>query len=155
MSVRSRSMGAAAKESAITSRATLRRQRGNIERYSAWLLLLISFLGTIAALAGGWPALIARCLAFDPPWAAILGGILIQAGLTFLEWWYYDRPLVSYPARIADAVFTALGYGPLVLASIAAALVARGVDSPIWVAWAIVGVASYALAWYPESRLID
>ena len=154
MSVQSRPIPRA-KESAIASRATLRKQRGAIERYTAWIILLVSFLGTIAALAGGWPPLIAACLAFNPPWAAIAGGFAIQAALTFLEWWYYDLRLISYPARIVDSVFTALGYGPLVLVPLGAALLARGVENAVWGAWAIIGVVSYLLAWYPESRLID
>lgn len=155
MAVRSQRTSHEPKESAITSRAALRRQRGAIERYTAWLVLLVSFLGTIAAFSGGWVALIAACRALNPPWAAIVGGIAIQGLLTFLEWWYYDRPLISYPSRVADAVLTALGYGPLVLTWLGAALDARGISEPTIAAWSIIGVMSYALAWYPESRLVD
>lgn len=144
-----------AKESAVFTRSQLRRQRGAIERWTALVILFVSFLGTIVALAGGWEPFLSSLRAYRPPWAAIAGGIGIQALLTFLEWHYFDRRFVSIPARVVDTVFTALGYGPLVLSLLSAALVERHVSEPIYVAWLIIGVVSYVIAWYPESRLID
>lgn len=143
------------KESAIVRRATLRRQRGAIERTTAWIVLFVSVLGTIAALAGGWVPLIAGIIAFKPNWAAIGGGVGIQVLLTYLEWHYFDIPLVSWPARLVDTATTALGYGPLVIALLATLLASKGVPSPYNVAWAIIGVVSFLIAWYPESRLVD
>src|SRR6185295_4270171 len=96
-----------AKESAIVSRATLRRQRGAIERWTAFIGLFVSFLGTIAALSGGWAALIG-----SPRVAPIVGGLAAQAFLTFLQRHYHDRPWLSRPSRVVDAALTALGYGP-------------------------------------------
>lgn len=140
----------AAKDSAIVSRARLRKQRGAIERWSAFVLLFVSFLGTIAALAGGWPALLSA-----PRIAPIVGGLAVQAGLTYLQWHYYDNRLLSRPSRMIDAALTALGYGPLFLTWLMGELAARGVPEPWYIAWAIIGLVSYGLAWYPESRLVD
>ena len=138
------------KDSAVIDRATLRRQRGAIERYSAFVLLFVSFAGTIAALSGGWPALIAA-----PRIAPIVGGIVAQAILTHLQWHYFDQPHISRPSRVADAVLTALGYGPLVQAGLMAWIASHSVPEPWYAAWAIIGGVSYLLAWYPESRLVD
>lgn len=136
-------------------RATLRRQRGAIERWTAWIVLFVSVLGTIAALAGGWTPLIASIIALKPNWAAIGGGFGIQVLLTFLEWHYFDVPMVAWPARLADTAATALGYGPLVIVSLATFVAAKGVPSPLYAAWAVIGLVSFLIAWYPESRLVD
>lgn len=138
------------KDSAVVDRATLRRQRGTIERYSAFVLLFVSFAGTIAAFAGGWSALIAA-----PRIAPIVGGVVVQALLTHLQWHYFDQPHISRPARVADAILTALGYGPLLHAGLLSGLAGRGVPEPWYVAWGIIVGISYVLAWYPESRLVE
>lgn len=143
------------KESAIVRRATLRRQRGAVERSTAWIVLALSVLGTIAALAGGWTPLVIGIINLDPQWSAIIGGVAIQGALTFLEWWYFDNPLVAWPARAFDTLLTALGYGPLVLVALTAFLVARHAPAPLYLAWGIVGLVSLLAAWYPESRLVD
>lgn len=138
------------KDSAVVSRARLRRQRGAIERYSAIVLLFVSFAGTIAALSGGWAALFS-----DPHITPIVGGLVTQAVLTHLQWHYFDKPHISRPSRVADAVLTALGYGPLLHTGLMGILATRGIPEPWYAAWAIIGLASYLLAWYPESRLVD
>jgi hypothetical protein len=155
MAVTSTPLTRPTKESAIVKRATLRRQRGAIERWTAWIVLFVSVLGTIAALAGGWVPLISSIATLRPNWAAIGGGFGIQVLLTFLEWHYFDVPMVAWPARIVDMLTTALGYGPLVLIGLVGALVARGVPYPLYAAWAIIGLVSLLIAWYPESRLVD
>lgn len=145
------------KESAVVSRASLRRQRGSIERWSAFVLLFVSFAGTVATLSGGWEPLFTA-----PRLVPIIGGIAIQALLTHLQWHYFDRPHISRPSRVADAVLTALGYGPLLHAGLVGWLAGHGVPNTAeqgnfaWYgAWLIIGLVSYALAWYPESRLVD
>jgi hypothetical protein len=143
------------KESAIVRRATLRRQRGAIERATAWIVLFVSVLGTIAAMAGGWVPLIASIRALQPNWAAIAGGAAAQALLTYLEWHYFDVPTISWPARIADTAATALGYGPLVAAPLIGALAARDIPLPFLLAWCIILIVSLLIAWYPESRLVE
>lgn len=143
------------KESAVIRRATLRRQRGTVERSTAWIVLFISVLGTVATLAGGWEPLVGGFLQRDPLWSAVVGGIAIQALLTFLEWYYFDQPMISWPARLGDTVLTALGYGPLVLIPLVSLLTARGVTGALYLAWLIIGVVSFLIAWYPESRLVD
>jgi len=143
------------KESAVVRRATLRKQRSVIERATAWIVLFLSVLGTIAAFAGGFTPLIAGIVARTPNWAAISGGIGLQVVLTFLEWYYFDSPFVSWPARAIDTVTTALGYGPLVLVPLVAVLAGRGVPSVVTVAWLLIGVVSFGVAYYPESRLVE
>lgn len=144
-----------AKESAIVSRATLRRQRGAIERYTAWVVLLISFAGTVVVFAGGWPAFIASWQALRPSIAAHVGGIAVQALLTYLQWHYYDVRGISWTARVFDAATTALGYGPLFAPWLIEQLAVRDIPAPFYVAWGIIGLVSYGIAWYPESRLVD
>jgi hypothetical protein len=144
-----------AKESAIVRRATLRKQRGKIERATAWVVLFVSVLGTIATLAGGWTPLITSIRALQPNWAAIVGGLAAQALLTHLEWHYFDVPLVSWPARLADTALTALGYGPLVVAALIGILAARGAPLPFQLAWCIIVLVSLLIAYYPESRLVE
>jgi hypothetical protein len=151
--VRSVPMGR--KESAVVSRAQLRRQRGAVERWTAWVVLFVSFLGTIVALSGGWVPFLSSLRALHPNWAAVLGGLAIQGLLTFLEWHYFDRRLISWGARIGDAYMTAIGYGPLVVVGLAAALAARGAPAPLYAAWFIIGLVSLGVAWYPESRLVE
>lgn len=143
------------KPSAIVSRDRLRTQRGGIERTMAWLVLLLSFLGSIAALHGGFTPLIASIRAREPNVAALLGGILIQLIVTALEWYYFDRPLIAWSARVVDTATTAIGYGPLLLMPLATLLYTRGIDNPIPPAWGIIIVASLGIAWFPESRLVD
>lgn len=143
------------KDSAVVSRARLRKQRGAVERFTAWGVLFISFLGSIVALHGGWPAFLGSLAARQPNIAALLGGVLIQLVLTFLEWYYFDRPAIAWGARIADAATTALGYGPLVLAPMVFFLTSRGFETANTIAWAIIGLVSLGVAWYPENRLVD
>jgi hypothetical protein len=143
------------KESAIIRRATLRRQRGSVERATAWIVLSLSVLGTIATLAGGWTPLIEGVVSRAPQWSAIVGGLALQIVLTFLEWYYFDTPIIAWPARTFDTITTMLGYGPLFSAPLLAFLIARGAPMAIYVAWAIIGLVSLAVAWYPESRLVD
>lgn len=145
------------KASAIVTRDHLKKQRSGIERTMAWLVLMISFVGSIAALHGGFAPLIASVRTGEYNVAALLGGVLIQLLLTFLEWYYFDIPKVAWGARIADAITTAIGYGPLFLAPLALFLYYRGATVPTATAgaWAIIGLVSLGIAWFPESRLVD
>lgn len=143
------------KASAVVGRATLRRQRGSVERATAWIVLFMSFLGTIVAFHGGWTPLIESVVAMQPNIAAWLFGFGLQLLLTFLQWYYYDNRIVAWTARGFDTWFTAVGYGPLFLASLMVFLAGRGIESPLYLAWGIIGIASLLAAWYPESRLVD
>jgi hypothetical protein len=145
------------KASAIVTRDHLKKQRGLIERTMAWLVLLISFVGAIAALHGGFAPLIASVRSGQYNIAALLGGVLLQLLLTFLEWYYFDIPKIAWGARIVDALTTAIGYGPLFLAPLALFLYNRGADvmTATAGAWAIIGLASLGIAWFPEDRLVD
>lgn len=142
------------KQSAIVSRKTLDRQRGTFERLSAAGLLFISFAGSIAAVSGGWNVLLTH-----PQIGAIVSGILIQVALTAAEWWYgAGRGRWRYRVALSvDTALTAVGYGPLLLPWMITYLAARGAGDALasMIAWGIVGLASAALAWYPEYVLID
>jgi hypothetical protein len=149
------------KPSAIVSQDRLRTQRSSVERYSAYILLLVSGVGTIAALHGSWIAMVHHLIP-----AAVIGGILIQAVLTFLEWYYYDHPYVAWGARVIDTYCTALGFGPLFLAWLVTQLAARSVPGAVAIgmlslpvqlvaAWVIIGIVSLGIAWFPETRLVD
>lgn len=144
--------GRQAKQSAVISYATLHEQRGQIERITAIVVLIISFVGSVAALTpGGWGVL----LAGQWSWGGIAFGVLIQALLTFFEWHYHDNWLLSWAARVVDAWLTAWGYGPLVVVGLTVWLAGRGITEAFWVAWAIIGLVSLGIAWYPEDRLVD
>lgn len=156
MTIRSEPLkNAPTKESAVISRARLRRQRGAVERWTAWVVLFLSFLGTVVAFAGGWPALIESLRTWQPSAAAILGGLGLQGLLTYLEWHYFDRPLIAWTARGFDTALTAVGWGPLFAPWLIAQLTTRATPEPFYVAWAILGLVALAVAWYPETRLVD
>lgn len=141
------------KASAIVSRATLDQQRGAFERLMAAGLLFISFAGSIAALSGGWAALLA-----NPRPGAVASGVAAQVALTAAEWWYgAGRGRWRYRlALCVDTALTAVGYGPLLAPWLAAYLAARGVgEGATILAWGAVTLVSAALAWYPEWVLID
>ena len=153
MTVREEPLKSRRKESAIVSRATLDRQRGAFERFAAFALLLLSFAGTVAALSGGWTA-----LRTAPRLAPIVGGIGLQLALTATEYWYgAGRGHWRYRVALCvDAALTTVGYGPLFVPWIAPYLAARGAgELALVLAWALVGVAALALAWWPEKTLID
>jgi hypothetical protein len=78
--------------------------------------------------------------------------------LTAAEWWYgAGRGRWRYRlALCVDTALTAVGYGPLLAPWLTSYLAAHGVgDASTVLAWAIVVIASAALAWYPEWVLID
>lgn len=161
MTVRSKPMGDT-KDSAIITQGQLKKQRGAIERWSAFVVLFLSFLGSVVAFHGGWLPLINSLRALQPNWAMLIIGIGLQAGLTYLEWHYFDNPLIAWPARLVDAATTALGYGPLVHERLTLALTpeaAQQVPEAIkqWgiASWCIIGLISLIIAWYPENRLVD
>lgn len=143
------------KPSAITSRATLRKQRGGIERLAAWVVLLVSFAGSMAVFHGGFAPMIDSIRAAHYNVGALLGGAIVQIVLTFLEWYYFDRPFIAWGARFFDTATTAIGFGPLFLAPLTVFIAARGVENPLLPAWGIIILVSLAVAWFPESRLVD
>lgn len=152
MSVRSRDV----KQSAVVTREQLKRQRGSVERWSAWVVLFVSFLGSVVAFHGGWAPLIASLGTLQLNVSAWIAGLALQALMTFFEWHYFDRPLIAWGARVVDAATTALAYGPILFwLGLADALAARHVPDPVYAAWFVVGLVSLAVAWYPESRLVD
>lgn len=143
----------ARKQSAIISRATLDKQRGAFERFSALGLLLLSFAGTIAALSGGWTA-----LRSEPRLAPIAGGFMLQLALTATEYWYGAGrgPWRYRLALCLDSALTAVGYGPLLVPGLSSYLSTRGTGELADVAaWFVVAVAAVVLAWWPERTLID
>lgn len=153
MSTRPQARGSGQKQSAVISRATLDKQRGAFERFSALGLLFLSFAGTIAALSGGWTA-----LRTEPRLAPIAGGFALQFVLTATQYWYGAGrgPWRYRLALCLDSALTAVGYGPLLVPGLSTYLLARGAGELADVAaWLIVAVAALLLAWWPERTLID
>jgi hypothetical protein len=141
------------KASAIVSRATLDQQRGAFERLMAISILFFSFAGSVAAISGGWAA-----LASAPRLAPIAGGILAQVALTAAEWWYGSgRGRWRYRMALAiDAALTTIGYGPLFVPTLTLYIASKGVsDLALPLAWIVVGVVSFIVAYIPERLLID
>lgn len=147
MSVRSQP----AKQSAIVSRAQLARARGPVERTTAWIVLVVSFVGTIVVFHGGWEPILGLHFSLS----AIIGGLLLQGLLTWLQWVYQHNRLLCWGSRVIDAGLTAYGYGPLFIDALTAYLTARGVPESFYVGWLLIGLVSLAAAWYPEDRLVD
>jgi hypothetical protein len=148
---------AAHKPSAMFRRASIERSRTGVERISAWGVLLLSVFGTVIAFHGGWDAFLEQR---NP--TAIGIGVVLQIGLTYVQWAYYRHRVVAWGSRLVDTFLTALGYGPLFLAPLAALFVSVGITSVVFgwpgalvAAAAAISLASYGLAWYPESRLVD
>lgn len=141
------------KQSAIVSRATLDQQRGAFERFTALGILFFSFAGTIAALSGGWTA-----LATQPRITPIVSGIAAQIALTATQYWYGSGrgPWRYRIAVVIDAALTTIGYGPLITPWLTPYLAERGAGevAPL-LAWGLIGVLSFLVAWYPERTLID
>jgi hypothetical protein len=151
------------KASAVVTRGQLAKSRGKVERLLAFGILVISFLGTVVALHGGWEPILNLQISLG----ACGGGILIQSILTYVQWTYKHNRRLSWGSRLIDAYFTATGYGPVFVPALALWFVARGVSkelvtlpwfgalsAAILCAWAIVGLVSLLAAWYPEDRLV-
>lgn len=141
------------KESAVISRAALDKQRGAFERFTAFGLLFLSFAGTIAALSGGWSA-----LRTNPRAAPIVGGIALQLVLTAMEYWYgAGRGAWRYRVALCvDSALTTVGYGPLFVPFLIPWLAGHSLgEMAMPIAWLIVAVVAFALAWWPEKTLID
>lgn len=151
------------KESAVFTRSGIRKQRGTVERATAFGVLVLSFLGSAAACSGGW-ALIVQGQGSGVGFAF---GLLLQGLLTWMQWAYAGVRALAWPSRAVDAALTAAGYGPLVFGALASWIVANGAsNTPANVlgwevipatlgTWCILWIVSLLPAWYPESRLID
>ena len=75
------------KGSAITGRGNMVQTRHWVERAIAIALLIVSVLGTVVVLHGGW----APFLRFEFTVAGVLGGLLLQGVLTWAQWAYGDN----------------------------------------------------------------
>ncbi len=136
------------KESAVVARASIRRRRGAVERWSAYIILLVSFVGTIVALhPGRWLDIFALQFSLY----AVCGGILLQGLLTWLQWAYSERWRVAWTARLIDAVCTAWGFGPLILLLAGITLPDLRATVLFYVGFTVVCLFP---AWYPENRLV-
>lgn len=163
MTVRSSELqnGREARAGALSRRA-LRRSRTAVETYLAWCLLAASWIGSIVVAHGGWAALLAGRWS----WTALALGLAGQGLLTWLQWSYDDVWWVAWPARAVDALLTAAGYGPLLIAILAGwvapGLAARGwlvavvggVTTATAIAWCSCYLVSLFVAWYPEAKLV-
>ena len=144
------------KKSAVITQQQIDYSRPYFERYASWALLALSFLGSVVAFHGGdWAAI--RALHFRT--GALIGGLVLQAFCTYLEWSYRHRrfhPLYLFVLAL-DAGPTAIGYYPVVrgsLSYVANVIGLQGTQASIFV-YILVGLAALLLAWVPESRLIE
>ena len=148
-------------EPGVISRAAVRRSRTTVEKALAWGVLALSWLGSVVTTHGGWGSFLAA-----PAPAAIAIGLAFQAALTYLQWAYDDTRWIAWPARAVDALLTALGYGFLFVRSLALVFAITGLPNELWpllwwqvtacglVAWAIIYIVSFGIAWYPERTLV-
>lgn len=150
------------KTSAVVAFGTLRKQRGGVERVMAWVVLALSFVGSAVALGGGWAALLTGKALIG----GLLLGVLIQTGLTWLQWAYADTRVLAWPARLVDALLTAMGWGVLVAPWLQGVLVGQGASAAkvnvfgftvapaLAGTWLILYSISVFIAWFPENRLV-
>lgn len=144
------------------SRERLVRSRTHVEKAAAWGLLAVSWLGSVVTAHGGWAVLLTA-----PSVGAAVIGLASQAVLTWLQWSYPDVWWVAWPARLVDALLTALGYGFLLIGGLTLLLAQTGLSAGRWpllwfvvsvaglVGWTILYLQSLLIAWYPESRLVQ
>ena len=136
------------KPSAVVARASIRRRRGAVERWSAYMMLIVSFVGTIVALhPGRWRDIFALQFSLY----AICGGLLVQGLLTWMQWAYSERRQMAWTARLIDAVCTSWGFGPLVLLLAGITLPDLRAVALFYLTFTVVCLFP---AWYPENRLV-
>jgi len=144
------------KPGALFRSGQIRQARGWFERIMALMVLALSLFGTVLTWAGGYVLWAAN------PWDGRTWGlaVLTQATLTVLQWMYrvhgMSRPEYLIPLAI-DVGLTIWGYGWVVAPWLAGQATKQGapVDVAPFVAWIVIALASFGMAWYPENRLID
>lgn len=145
----------ATKRPPTISRERLRRQRAYITWYAAWGVLGLGWLGTVVAANGGWGPF----LSLQWTWTGWIGGLALQAFLTWLQWSFGDIPALSWTSRAVDAGLTALGYGVLFVDWLVAALPGGALPwglprVDVVAAWGILWAVCLVPAWWPEHRLV-
>lgn len=142
---------------AIVTSDTLTRQRHQVARIAAIMLLVLSYLGTVFAFGGGATALFSEKQGFTP-W--LLAGVA-QLALTWTQWAYgsYDRRNWIYiVSTVIDGSFTMVGYAEMVVPRISQFFVERTplpYDQSAILAGLILAVMSFSLAIAPERTLVD
>jgi len=115
MSVRQRDLSQDAEQArgaALFSRNALARQQTATERFVAFLLLLVSFIGII--LFGGGGA--GQWLQFAPSWAGAVSALVVQVVCTRVQWvyaaarWHSPWWLIAFGV---STIGTLLGFWPL------------------------------------------
>lgn len=142
---------------AIVKRSQVRKARGGFERLTAIGVLLLSLLGSVLTWAGGFVKFAANPL--NPiAWGL---GFLSQLLLTGVQWMYRAQGF-AHPAYLIslgiDVVLTMLGFGPIAAPWLAARILEWGWLAPEGAsiaAWLLVAIVAFAMAWYPEDRLVD
>jgi hypothetical protein len=144
------------KKSAIVSGAQLEAMRPWYERLIGLALLVVSFLGTMVVMNGGWARSLPWLDTFKPGWGLAAGfGIQLLATYTEVT---YRKNRVSLPyatALLVDIGFTAAGFYPLFAVALLALLARLAVPMPVVISWVIIVLAAVALAITPEAILID
>lgn len=126
-------------------------------RWTSFIVLAASFVGTIVAINGRWPT----------TWRfweqlsvfALVGGVALQCLFTLFQWGFRKhhldpRYLVPF---VLDVAATYIGYSILLIPGFTAAFTRTGLPAPGPVVLAHLGVVliSAFAAYYPEQNLVD
>lgn len=149
------------KPTAIVSGETVDRAAIGLMRYGAIALLIVSFVGSIAAVNGGWDPVIK---AWPQPWEGVNPlaagvGFGLQWWITMIEWHKRHHKLsLLYIFHLAiDTILSFLGFYPLIGPLFASGLAKMGLEQGAanLAAGAIVAVLSVVLAMLPEQMLVE
>jgi hypothetical protein len=152
---------ARSKDTAVIRGETVDRAAIGIMRYGALVLLLISFLGSVVALNGGWAPIIN---AWPKPWQGVnllaaIVGVGLQSWLTLIQWHKrHDKLSLLYLTHLAiDATLTFLGYYPILVPFFAGGFVKLGMEpqNAQYAAYGLTTVLAVVLAKIPEEMLVD
>lgn len=141
---------------ALFSRRRLARQQTYLEQFTAWLLLLISFVGSVLLGGGG----VAAWVAWAPNLWLAGSALALQGWLTYVQWVYALHGWSSWrysAAVIVSSAMTAGGYWGLAHPWMTGLLTSWQVppaNAP-YIAGGLVIVAAGLIDVYPERTLTE
>ena len=137
-------------ESAILDERAMLGWKPGIERFAGVGLILISFISNVAFFNGAWWVI--------PTWQAAVGGIMVQAVCTVVEWVWRDNRLTAWymSAMVVDVGLSIGGFALVLGAPLTKIIPATGYMFGAYdvAVWAILALMSWFVAWLPEAVLI-